>query len=258
MSSLSGAWLALALLQLVLWIAACLLGAGLGRFSELLRARLVALLGVLALAAALAALAVAIVLATAEWAWGAEKLLVAAPVGVLSSALGAAFAVRALTAKTAAPQPALLGVAISAALGALAGPIAIILIGSVVTWPVVLAVALLWLSGSAVALAATTKRRRAVVVTTSAVAGLSVVLLALFTVYGPSVGPALADGGHHLPAAAGDATGDTAGDGADAVSVADLRETDQGTAVQARIPIRTQSSTPTVRDSSHPAVASVI
>ena len=41
---------------------------------------------------------------------------------------------------------------ISAALAALVGPLAILLIGSVVTWPAVLAVVLVWLAGSAVAL----------------------------------------------------------------------------------------------------------
>jgi FtsP/CotA-like multicopper oxidase with cupredoxin domain len=242
MSSLSGAWLALALLQLVLWIGVCLLGAGLGRLSDTIRARLIASLAVLGLAAALAALAIAIALGGTEWAWGAEKLLVAAPIGVLSSAIGAIVAVRtALMARVASPTPVLLGVAISAALGALAGPIAIILIGSVVTWPVVLAVVLLWLSGSAVALAATTKRRRAVVVTTSAVAGLSVLLLGLFTVFGPTVGSALAEGGHHLPS--------VPADGTDAISVEDLRETEDGTAVH-RFELEARHQTVTLPDGS--------
>ena len=224
MSSLSGAWLALSLLQLILWIGAALLGAGLGRLSPATRARLIAGLAVGAVAAALAALAVTIVLVANEWAWGAEKLIVAAPIGVVSSVAGAAFVVReAVRAASGGPSPGVvLGVTISGALGALIGPLAILLIGSVVTWPVVLAAVLVWVAGSATALFATSKGRRPVVVTTGAFAGLSVILLALFTLFGPAVGPALADGGHHLPAV----DGDTA-----QVSVADLRETDQGTSV---------------------------
>ena len=97
-----------------------------------------------------------------------------------------------------------------------------------------LAVALVWISGSAVAVFATTQRPRRVVVSTAAFAGLSVVLLALFTVFGPTIGAAAAGGGHHLPVAPGDAA---------AVSVADLRETREGEVHRFELEARHQTIT---------------
>ncbi|HEV7742656.1 MAG TPA: multicopper oxidase family protein [Pseudolysinimonas sp.] len=227
MSSLSGAWLAVALIQLVAWIGACLLGAGLGRLPRPTRSALIALLALVAFAAAVTALSIAVSLVAVDWAWGAEKVVVAAPIGVVGSLAAGSVVLRdALHARRGTPAPSwLFGALISAALGALVGPLAILLIGSDVTWPAVLAVALAWTSGSAVALFATSGRPRRVIVSTAAFAALAVVLLALFTVFGPTVGSAVAGGGHHLPAADG-GTGSAA-----TVSVADLRETGQGTTV---------------------------
>ena len=225
MSSLSGAWLALALLQLVAWIGASLLGAGLGPLARVLRARLVAGLAIIGLLAALAALAVAAALVAVDWAWGAEKLLIAAPIGVLGSGVGAVAAIRdAIRARDATPVPRWLpGVLIGAALGALLGASTVLLIGSAVAWPAVLAVSLVWLGGSAVAVFATGGAPRRTVFSTAGFAGLSVVLLALFTVFGPTLGAAATGGDHHLPVAPGD--GPT-------TSVSDLRETDAGDGVQ--------------------------
>ncbi len=219
MSSLSGAWLVLTLLQLIAAIGACVLGAGVGSFGRGMRAAAVAAGAVLAVAASLGALAIAVALVNVDWAWGAEKLLVAAPIGVLSSIGAATFAVRdAIRAQRGGPStPVLLGILVSAAIGALVGPLALLLIGSEVTWQAVLAVVLVWASGSAVALFATWGSPRRVIVSTAAFAALSAALLALFTVFGPTVATATA-GGHHLPQATADDL--------PSISVADLRETD--------------------------------
>ena len=221
MSSLSGAWLVLSLLQLVAWIGACVLGAGVGSPGRRVRATVTAALAVVATAASMCALAIAVALVGVHWSWGAEKLTVVAPIAVLSSLGATAFAVRdAIRARRNEPAPAiLLGVLISAALGALVAPIALLLIGSEVTWQAELAVVLVWLSGSAVALFATGDRPRRVIVSTTAFAALSVALLALFTVFGPTVATA-STGSHHLPPVTG-------GEGP-AISVADLRETEGG------------------------------
>jgi FtsP/CotA-like multicopper oxidase with cupredoxin domain len=219
MSGLSGGWLVLALFQLVAWIAACVLAAGVSPLGRGVRAGVIAALAVAGTAAALGAAVIAVVLVGVDWAWGAEKLLVATPIGVLSSIAGTVVAVRdVIRGRRGDPAaPILFGVLISAAIGALVGPIALLTIGAVVTWQAVLAVAIVWIAGSAVALFATMRRPRRLVVSTGAVAGLGVALLALFTVFGPTVATA-ATGGHHLPPAP-----ETAGS---TVSVADLRETD--------------------------------
>jgi FtsP/CotA-like multicopper oxidase with cupredoxin domain len=243
MSSLSGAWLVLTLLQLIAWIGACVLGAGVGSLGRGIRAAVIAALASVATAASLGALAVAIALVGVDWAWGAEKLLVAAPVGVLSSIGAGAFAAQdAARARRGDPvRPLLAGILASAALGALVAPIALLLIGSEVTWEAVLAVALVWLSGSAVALFATAGRPRRVVVATAAFAALSVALLALFTVFGPTVGTAAA-GGHHLPP--------VSEDDASTISVSDLRETDgDGRPVQ-RFDLEARHQTVTLPDGS--------
>jgi FtsP/CotA-like multicopper oxidase with cupredoxin domain len=218
MSSLSGAWLVLTLLQLIAWIAASVLGAGVGALGRGIRSALIAALALLGAAASIGALAIALGLVSVDWAWGAEKVLLAAPIGVLSSVVAAAFAVqdvrRARRGESA--PPILHGVLIAAAIGALVAPIALLLVGSVVTWQAVLAVVLVWISASGVALFATAGRPRRVVVSTGAFAALSVALLVLFTVFGPTVATA-PTGGHHLPPAADD--------GAATISVADIRET---------------------------------
>ncbi|MEO8262632.1 MAG: multicopper oxidase domain-containing protein [Pseudolysinimonas sp.] len=226
MSSLSGAWLVLALLQSVAWIGASLLGAGLGSVSPILRARLIAVLAVVAVLAGFAALGTALALAAVDWTWAAEKLVIAAPIGLVSSVVAAVFTLRsAVRVKREEPSVLFPGILISATLGALIGPLSILLIGSVVTWPAVLAVVLVWISGSAVALLAVARRPRRAVVASSAFAGLSVVLLALFTVFGPALESAASGAdGHHLPVVPGDSS--------TTVSVGDLRETDAGTATQ--------------------------
>jgi FtsP/CotA-like multicopper oxidase with cupredoxin domain len=224
MSSLSGAWLALTLLSLAAWIAACVLGAGIGGLSRRTRATLVAVAAGAATVAAVAALAVAITLAAGEWVWGAEKVLVAGPIGVLSSVIAGALVTRDLMrARRGEPaSPVLFGILLSAAIGALAGPVALLFIGATVTAPAALALALVWVTASATALFATAGRPRRVSVSSGAFAGLAVVLLALFTVFGPTVASAAA-GGHHLPAA-----DDGDGSQGSVVSVADLRETGDG------------------------------
>ncbi len=242
MSSLSGAWLVLALLQLVAWIGACVLGAGVGPLGRGIRTSAVAALAVVATASALGALAIAVALASVDWALGAEKLLVAAPIGVVSSVGAGTFAVRdAIRSRRGEPStPILLGMLISAAIGALVAPAALLLIGSEVTWQAVLAVALVWVSGSAVALFATTGRPRRVVVSTAGFALLSAALLALFTVFGPTVATAAA-GGHHLPPVSQDAS---------TTSVADLRENDgDGRPVQ-RYDLEARHQTITLPDGS--------
>jgi FtsP/CotA-like multicopper oxidase with cupredoxin domain len=219
MSSLSGAWLVIALLSLIAWIGACVLGAGVGPFARRLRAGILVGIAGVALAASLAALAIAVALVSADWAWGAEKLLVAGPIGVVSSVLATWFVARdAVRARRGEPSDRIfLGILISAAIGAAAAPIAVLLIGSEVTWPAALAVVLLWASASAAAVLATAGRPRRSVVASGAFAVFSVALLALFTVFGPTVATA-GTGGHHLVVA------DDPGDAS--VSVADFRETD--------------------------------
>ena len=219
MSSLSGAWLALSLVQLVAFGGACVLGAGVGKIGRSTRALAIAALAIVGVVAAIAAIAIAVSLVAVDWAWGAEKLLVAGPIGAVSALIAAAFAVRdVIRARRGEPaEPILFGILISAAIGAVVGPVALLLIGSVVTWQAELAVVLVWLSGSAVALLATAGIRRRAVVSAGAFAGLSVALLALFTVFGPTIATA-SSGGHHLPPAPGV--------DAPTVSVADLRETD--------------------------------
>jgi FtsP/CotA-like multicopper oxidase with cupredoxin domain len=221
MSGLSGGWLVLSLLQLVAWIGACVLAGGTGPFRRPTRSAAIVGLAFAGTVAAVAGLGIALALVAVDWAWGAEKVLVAAPFGLLGSVVATTFAVADLRrARRDEPaEPILFGILISAAIGALAGPIALLLIGAVVTWPAVLAVGIVWIAGSAVSIFATARRSRRLVVSTGAVAGLGVALLALFTVFGPTVATA-ATGGHHLPPS-------PAVEGA-TVSVADLRETDTG------------------------------
>ena len=86
MSALSGAWLVIALLQLVAWIGACVLGAGVGPLGRGIRAAAIAALALAGRAAAsLGARRSPWRWSRVDWAWGAEKLLVAAPIGVLAS-----------------------------------------------------------------------------------------------------------------------------------------------------------------------------
>jgi FtsP/CotA-like multicopper oxidase with cupredoxin domain len=223
MAALSGAWLVLCLLQLLAWAGAGVLAAGVGTLGGRFRALLIGALGVVATGAALAAAALAAVLASTEWTWGAEKLLIVAPIAVVSSLLAAsavtAYLVR--TRRGATPPSLLLGALISGAIGALPGPLAILLIGSEVTWPAALATALVWLAGSAVAVLVTTKRPRRAVISGAGATALATALLVLFTVFGPTVASP-AEAHHLLPA---QPSSDPA------VSVADLRETDAGTRV---------------------------
>lgn len=243
MSSLSGAWLALSLVQLVAFGGACVLGAGVGKIGRRARALAIAALASVGVVAAIAAIAIAVSLVAVDWAWGAEKLLVAGPIGAVSALIAAAFAVRdVIRARRGEPgEPILFGILISAAIGAVVGPVALLLIGSVVTWQAELAVVLVWLSGSAVALLATGGIRRRAVVSAGAFAGLSVALLALFTVFGPTIATA-PSGGHHLPPAPGvDAT---------TVSVADLRETDTAGRPVHRFDLEARHQTITLPDGS--------
>ena len=224
MSSLSGAWLALALIPLVAWIGASVLGAGVGPLSRVARARLIAALALIAFAATVAAAGVAAALATTAWVWAAEKLLIAAPLGIVASGAAMAFAVRdAIQAPRRASPAWLPGILISAGLAALLGVLSILIVGSAVAWPAVLAIVLVWLAGSAIAVLATAGRGRRAIVSTSAFAALSVALLALFTVFGPTVGASAAGGGHHLAVAPAD--------GGPTVEVSSLRENDSGTEV---------------------------
>ena len=244
MSSLSGAWLALALLQLIAWIGAILLGAGLGTIARRPRSLLIVALAIAATAAAFGALGIAVALASAEWSWGADKLLVAAPIGILSSVLTLAVVLRAFVRGTLVLEhtdPVVTGLLIAAAIGALGGPIAILLVGAIVGWPAVLATTLFWIAGSATALFVTVRRPRRVVVSSAAAALLSAALLALFTVFGPTVGSAVAGTDHHLALPSAD--GDTA------VSVADIRETGDGTDVR-RFTLEAQHQTITLPDGS--------
>jgi FtsP/CotA-like multicopper oxidase with cupredoxin domain len=216
-SSLAGAWLGVVLVQAVAWAGAAVLSAGAGPFSTRLRSMAIAALSVLGLVAALGATALATALAQVDWLFAAEKLVIAAPIGVLSS-LGACTFVLVDSARarrtTAPPGPARTGVLVSAALGAAVAPIGMLLVGPLVTWPAVLAAVLAWLSGSAVALLAALRRPLRAILPASVFAALSVGLLALFTVFGPTVGAVAA--GHHGLVEAGSGTGST--------SVADLRE----------------------------------
>jgi FtsP/CotA-like multicopper oxidase with cupredoxin domain len=225
MAALSGAWLVVALVQLLGWIGATVLGAGVGAVPRRRRTLLVGAFAGVAGLATLGSVALAGVLATNEWVWGAEKLLIAAPLGVAGSAIGALVVLRELrAARSGRPaEPVLVGALITAALGALLGVLAILLIGAEVTWPSVLGMVLVGLAGSGIAFAASTRRPRRVVASTSAFAGLAVVLLALFTVFGPTVGAAVAGTSHHLAAPPSD-DGPT-------TSIADLRETGTGTGV---------------------------
>lgn len=243
MSALSGAWLVIALLQLLSWIGATVLGAGVGSLPRPRRALVVAAFAAVATLATLGSAALAVALAASEWVWGAEKLLIAAPLGLLGSAVGVAFVLRDLgAARAGSPaEPLLTGALIAASLGALLGVLAILLVGAEVTWPAVLGVVLVWLSGSGIAFAATSGRRRRVVISTSAFGGLAVVLLALFTVFGPTVGAAVAGTSHHLAA--------PPADGGPTISVADLRESDEGTTVH-RFDLEARHQTITLPDGS--------
>jgi FtsP/CotA-like multicopper oxidase with cupredoxin domain len=222
-AGLTGAWLGLVLLQAVAWIGACVLGAGVAPLSRRLRAITLVALGTLATAAAIGAAVVAFALVGVSWSFGAEKLLVAAPVGVLSSAAATAFLVRTLlTTRSSDAPPArrLLGVAIVGALGAAVGPAALLVIGGIVTPAAALSLAGVWALASSVVLLVGFRRPLRAVISTGAVAVLCIALLALFTVFGPSTaGPASAS--HHIAEA----------DSPDVatISVDDLRETDEGT-----------------------------
>lgn len=223
MAALSGVWLVLCLLQLLAWAGAGVLAAGVGKLGDRLRALLIGALAVVATGAALGAVALAAVLTSTAWAWGVEKLLIVAPIAVVSSVLAGSAVIAHLVAirRGGTPPPLLLGALISGAIGALTGPIAILLIGSAVTWPAALATALVWLAGSAVAVLVTTKRPRRAVISGAGATALATVLLVLFTVFGPTVASP-ADAHHLLPAQP---------DSDPAVSVADLRETETGTRV---------------------------
>ena len=104
MQALSGAWLALALVQLIAWIGASLLGAGLGPLPRVRRSRLIGAIALLGLASALAASGVAVALVASDWTWGAEKLLVAAPIGVVSSVAATVLATATRCAPRARPR----------------------------------------------------------------------------------------------------------------------------------------------------------
>jgi FtsP/CotA-like multicopper oxidase with cupredoxin domain len=237
MASLSGAWLVLCLLQLIAWAGASVLGAGVGKVGARLRTAAVGGLALVATGAALAALVTAAVLAGADMTWGAEKLLVVAPIGVLSSLLalgvvaGNVISVR----RAGAPSRLLLGVLISAVIGALSGPIAILLIGSEVTWPAALATALVWLAGSGVAVLVSTGAPRRAVISAASSSALATGLLLLFTVFGPTASGSF--DGHHLSAAQPGTE--------PAVSVAEIRETDPGSGLQ-RFALEAQKQTVTL------------
>lgn len=222
-SGLTGAWLALVVVQVLAWAGACVLGAGLAPLTRRARALALVGLGLLGTAAAVCAAVVAANLVAVSWSFGAEKLLVAAPIGVLSSVAATAVLVRDLvrtTRNASASTPGLMGVLVAAALGAAVAPAALLLIGGVLTPAAGLMLAAVWLVGSAIALLAAHHRPKRAVISAGAVAALCAGLLALFTVFGPS-SAAPASAGHHLveaqPAAAG------------TVPVTELRETEEGT-----------------------------
>lgn len=220
---LTGAWLGVTLLQVIAWIGACVVGAGGGRMPPRIR-RLALLSGaLLGTAAAVAAAILGVLLAGVDWSFGAEKVLVAAPIGVLSSGLALAATWYSLRSERAASPPPRwpFGVLVSAVLGGLVAVLAVLVVGSEVGWPAVAAAIAVWLSGSTVAVLATLRRPIRLQVAVAAVAALCLGLLTLVTVFGPTTGSAAS--GHHLVESVDD--GPT-------VSVADLRETATGTEVR--------------------------
>ncbi len=90
---LAGAWLGLVLLQVIAWAGAGVLGAGVGRMPGKLRSAGIVVGAVAGLAASIGALAIAGALVSVDWAFGAEKLLIAGPIGVVSSLGGVAFVI---------------------------------------------------------------------------------------------------------------------------------------------------------------------
>nr|MDQ2697860.1 multicopper oxidase domain-containing protein [Actinomycetota bacterium] len=242
-AGLTGAWLGVILLQALAWIGACVLGAGVGSLGRRLRAVALVALGLIATAAAVTAAVVAIALVSVSWTFGVEKLLVAAPIGILSSAAATAYLARNLLARDAVPAPAreVIGVTVVAALGAAIAPLALLLIGGVLTPASGLALAGLFVVASAVVLLVAFQRPRRAIISTSAAAALCLALVALFTVFGPSTaGPASA--GHHLVEAPASA--------AESVSVEQLRETATGAATQ-RFELEARHEIITLPDGDH-------
>lgn len=222
---LNGAWLALILVQALAWIGACVLGAGVGKLSARLRAISLVVLGTIGVIAAIGAACIAISLVQVNWAFGAEKLIIAAPIGVVSSLGALAYLVwiaRHPAPADGPPDRRALGAGIGAALGAAAGLLVIFVVGPVVTAASVLSAIGLWAAASAAVLLGTAGRPRRAVIATGAFAGLCAGLLALFTVFGPSVAASAAS--HHVIE-----SGATA---APAISVEDLREAGTGTGVR--------------------------
>ncbi len=225
-SGLTGAWLAFVLLQAVAWIGACVLGAGVAPLSPPRRALALVGVGTLATLAAIGAAIVAATMAGISWSFAAEKLIVAAPIGVLSSVAATAFLLRALIRSRRGDTDAAtgrMGVLVAAALGAAVAPAALLLIGGVVTPAAALSLAAAWAVGTAIALLVGFGRPRRAVIATSAAAALCVGLLVLFTVFGPS-SAAPASASHHLI--------ESGVDDGPTVSVVDLREDDIGTATE--------------------------
>jgi FtsP/CotA-like multicopper oxidase with cupredoxin domain len=198
------------------------LGAGVGRLPPRVRGAAVVAAAVIGLAAAVGAAVLAVALVFVDWAFGAEKLLIAAPIGIASSLAGVAFVLWSLRRPGGAPGRSLLGVAIAAALGGAIGPLVILVVGPMFNPVIVIVVVGVWAAASAVAVLVSLGRPLRTTIPTGVLAVLCAALLALFTVFGPSLAASAA--GHHIPEAGG----------ADApqVSVEALRETGEGSSVR--------------------------